>query len=362
MDYNITYREKDKGIQVIISYKDNRGKWKQKSKQGFPSTREGKKKAKLEADKMLQELKKVNTNLVYNEFENITLGEFINLHLKHLEIHLSANTISSYRIGLSHFESIYSIELSKVKYIDIQNCVDRLVVQNYKYNSIVSYVQKIKSIFNSAINKYDIPIQNPTIKLTIEKNKCLSTKRALTESELDELLKKIKNRRHYIIAFLASRCGLRIGEILGLTWNDIDFQNATLSVNKQWKLLKSNTYGFGDLKSKNSNRVIPLTPNMIKELKIIKSYSVYSIDGRLVPAKNTKTATDSTNKYLKRLNYNICIHELRHTFATNLISNGVDFKTAAKLLGHDVEQTMRTYSHVTDDMLKKASELMKNIF
>lgn len=46
MDYNITYREKDKGLQVIISYKDNTGKWRQKSKQGFENSREGKKELK----------------------------------------------------------------------------------------------------------------------------------------------------------------------------------------------------------------------------------------------------------------------------------------------------------------------------
>ncbi|MCS4455170.1 tyrosine-type recombinase/integrase [Clostridium botulinum] len=47
------------------------------------------------------------------------------------------------------------------------------------------------------------------------------------------------------------------------------------------------------------------------------------------------------------------MHELRHTYATKLISNGVDFKTVAQLLGHTVEQTMKTYSHVNDDMMKK---------
>lgn len=362
MDYNITYREKDKGIQVIISYKDNRGKWKQKSKQGFPNNREGKKKAKLEADKMLQELKNTIANSTYNEFKNITLGEFIDLHLDHLKIHLEANTIISYKTSLKHFESIYDLELAKVRSIDIQKCIDNLVEQKYKYGTIKCYVQKLKAIFNSAINKYEIPIKNPTTKLTIEKEKQASNKKALTDTELNQLLQQINHEKYYLIVLLASKCGLRIGEILGLTWSDIDFQNATLSVNKQWKLLKNNTYGFGELKSKNSNRIIPLTTSMIKELKYIKANSVYSIDGRLVPVKNTASTTVCVNQYLKKFNYNISIHELRHTFATNLIANGVDFKTAAQLLGHDVEETMRTYSHVTEDMLKKATQIMENIF
>ena len=57
MEYNITYREKNAGLQAIISYKTELGKWKQKSKQGFPNSREGKRKAKKWADETLQTIK-----------------------------------------------------------------------------------------------------------------------------------------------------------------------------------------------------------------------------------------------------------------------------------------------------------------
>ena len=65
-----------------------------------------------------------------------------------------------------------------------------------------------------------------------------------------------------------------------------------------------------------------------------------------------------TYKYFKLYGYNISIHELRHTYATMLISKGLDFKTVAKLMGHEVEQTLKTYSHVTDDMMKKAKDII----
>lgn len=58
MEYNVTYRDKDGGIQVIVSYKDRYGKWRQKSKQGFKKKRD----AKLYADKIVEELKKKNMN------------------------------------------------------------------------------------------------------------------------------------------------------------------------------------------------------------------------------------------------------------------------------------------------------------
>lgn len=64
-------------------------------------------------------------------------------------------------------------------------------------------------------------------------------------------------------------------------------------------------------------------------------------------------------EYVK-LGLDISVHELRHTYATNLIANGVDFKTAAKFLGHSVEMTMAIYSHVTDDMIKRATDIIDN--
>ena len=60
--------------------------------------------------------------------------------------------------------------------------------------------------------------------------------------------------------------------------------------------------------------------------------------------------------------YEITMHTLRHTYATLLIANGTDFKTAAKLLGHDVEMTIKTYSHVTDDILERVSKTVNIIF
>lgn len=68
------------------------------------------------------------------------------------------------------------------------------------------------------------------------------------------------------------------------------------------------------------------------------------------------------NKKFKKLGFNITIHELRHTYATKLTANGIDFKTVAQILEHTVEQTMKTYSHVTNDMFNRASTILTNVF
>ena len=77
MEYNFTYREKDKGFQVILSYKDNVGRWKQKSKQGFKTKRE----AKNAGDKLLEEVKANAPIYIDNSTASITFGEFSTMYL-----------------------------------------------------------------------------------------------------------------------------------------------------------------------------------------------------------------------------------------------------------------------------------------
>ena len=80
--------------------------------------------------------------------------------------------------------------------------------------------------------------------------------------------------------------GLRLGEMLGLTWNDIDFDNSVISVNKQWKLLGNNVWGFGELKTQNSYRNVPINSTLIKILKEYKKINkIVNIDNRLFHSK-----------------------------------------------------------------------------
>ncbi|MCD3298094.1 site-specific integrase, partial [Clostridium botulinum] len=187
-----------------------------------------------------------------------------------------------------------------------------------------------------------------------------SNKIALTKKQLNKLLKELQDNKYYMVAFIAANTGMRLGEVLGLTWDSIDFKRSSITVNKQWKVLKTRKSGFGSLKSKNSYRTIPLSPNTLKELKNYKKNNPTDINNRVTPF-NASSIDKYLNPKLKEL-AGITMHELRHTYATALISNGVDFKTAAKILGHTVEMTMKIYSHVTDDMMKKATIIIENIF
>lgn len=117
-------------------------------------------------------------------------------------------------------------------------------------------LQYYQENFNSTYFVFD--------KVKIPKEKTESRKKALSKSELDELLIKLKGNRYYLTALLAGTCGLRCGEILGLTWKDIDFDNSKLIAAKQWKIdKKTKESTFGELKTKNSLIKLILKPLLI---------------------------------------------------------------------------------------------------
>lgn len=354
MEYNITYRQKDKGWQVIISYKDDTGKWKQKSKQGFKT----KKDAKPYAEELIEKLKAEENLHTPIEYKSITFKEYSDLHMKHLKISLEANTYNGYVSALLKFKPLNDLKMTEITPTHIQNIVDTMV-NVIAQSTLKLYIQKMHAFFNVAIEKYKIITENPVKNIRFKSTIKSHDRKALTSKESEELLEKLKvrNINYYIISLILIECGLRIGELIGLTWNDIDFQNKTISINKQWKLINKGKYGSGATKSKHSNRIVPMSRNVYNALK---NYNMRNLDGRLFGYKNTSAISGDLKKTYSKLGFQITVHELRHTYATKLISNGIDFKTAAKILGHDVEQTIKTYSHVTDEMLNNAFELLQN--
>ena len=358
MDYKEHIRKKDGGLQAILSYKEG-SKWKQKSKQGFEDSKKGEKKAKQWMHEILNELE--NNMCLNTEYKKITFKDFYNIYISDRKDILTDATLDTIESSYLKFVDLSEICMSDIKTIDIQRCVNSMIKEGYKSSTIQRYLSNMKALFNQAINKYNILSINPVKNIEYSKTES-NPKIALTTRQLDDLLNKLKNDSYqdkYIISLIAAKCGLRLAEILGLTWNDIDFQNKIINVNKQWKT-KNGIYTFTRLKTNTSYRNVFFNNYVKKELLEFKNKNPINIDSRIFNYKTKSLSSALRTKYV-HYGYNISVHELRHTYATNLISNGIDFKTAAQLLGHNIEETMRTYSHVNDDMLNYAKTIIDKI-
>ena len=360
MDYKIYYRKKDGGWQAIVNYKDNQGKWRQRSKQGFKTQKE----AKPVINKLLKEIRQklIDEREVVNvDYNTITFKQLSDEYVEHEKLYKEYNTIIITLNSIKSFKALFDLKIINIKKAHIVKCVDEMIKKKLSKGTIKNYLSRLRLIL-----KYYQINYNPSYSLDFDieiPDTISKKKKALTRSELDTLIKSkyLKQSKYYIVIYIAANTGMRAGEIMGLTWNDINKEGMYIDVNKQWKINKeTGKYGFGKLKSKNSYRKIPITPNFIKELDKYKSEHAISMDNRIAPFES-KLATNETSKLLRK-KAGISIHELRHTYITLLVQNGVDFKTVAKIAGHDVSETLKTYSHVNDDMMKIARETIKNIF
>lgn len=130
----------------------------------------------------------------------------------------------------------------------------------------------------------------------------------------------------------------------------------TLRKDNQWTWLGNAGYGFSQPKSRNSIRTIPMPEILVDEL----IWHIGKGNERLFPFKTNRSSP--LNRVIQRYLPDKSIHSFRHTYATTLLANGVDIQTVASLLGDNVNTVMNTYIHYCDEMRRKASKHITNIF
>lgn len=362
MDYNITYREKDGGIQAIISYKKNNA-WKQKSKQGFKKKGD----AKTWAQSTVDDLKESFEADIDIEMEGTTLEELYAMAIQHFELYLEPGTILTYNDAMTHFTKLYKKNVVDITSLEIQECIDAIIKKGLKASTVKGYYEKIKIIFDYAIDPHKIIKINPTASVKLPKNKEKKKRivniKALNAAELQDLLPKIKRADLKLMSKIASTAGLRIGEIVGLTLDCHNYKKSEIKVYRQWKIINKNKdYGYGVVKTPNSVRTIPISEETNEAIEKYKRDYPIDISGRLFPFSTTNNATSILKYNYKKAGYDISVHDLRHTYASRLVGNGVDFKTVAELMGDTVKVIIDTYSHFTGDMMANAKKAVNNIF
>lgn len=190
-------------------------------------------------------------------------------------------------------------------------------------------------------------------------------KKVLTAEQVDRLLEAIqKDSLWHDLFYTELTTGLRRGELCGLRWEDFDAANGTLKICRTVRREKGKGLTTGDTKTYAGTRTITLPPSLAAPLKERKraAKTAWIFPDLLRPER--PTAPDAAYRRMKLLLEqaglpDIRFHDLRHTFATLALQNGVDVKTVSSMLGHyDAGFTLRTYTHATRQKQDEAAQTM----
>lgn len=175
------------------------------------------------------------------------------------------------------------------------------------------------------------------------------------ETRLLEHIAKNKTKTSkdvYDIVVLMVNSGLRIGEVLALSDDDIDFINKEISVNEAYNATSKE---IDTTKSLSSVRKAPLLP--IVEEMLIKRINITRPSNLIFEGVSYSTITQYISRFSKECGINASSHTLRHTFATRCRERGVDPKVVQTWLGHSsYNTTIDIYTHVTDDKMQEETE------
>ena len=382
MGYITTYTQKDgkEVFKVFYEIKGIDGKRKRKSK-NFPF---GTKKKDVQAFLREKELQYERGKLNQSIFDDMLLSEFVENHFWAFTNDLSPYTTSSYKYmykGEKPTAIKNSFASCTVKVIDrqaVQGYVDFLIDTGYSPKTVKNYVHFLGHIFNIAL-KLGAVDSSPCEYIILPKNRKKNTHNFL---EKDEALFVLKESEKYSVTCnaiysLLILLGLRKGELLALTWDDVDFKNKTIDINKnlvyleQEIVIKPSKTVSGIRKLYMPDYVVKVlrklyVEHLEKQLRFgqerVSNNVITKENGDLFMPEHLWRFHRQFFKTLEKDVRYITIHGCRHTAASLMIAEGSDPKTVQQNLGHSsLEMTLNIYSHALDSSKKETAKSLDNL-
>ena len=338
-------------------------------------------------DKLADVRKRLNEALyqkehsIYSEDFNMTLNEWFDIYTKVYYVKKVKFTTYSSSIAIydCHIRNscLGQMPLKEIKNIHIQSFLNDLTEnQSLKRGTIIDYLSPLKVAFRQAVKCGYIQI-NPTDNIIIpqQTSRTSAKKEALTKKEQDLFLSYAEKTVYFHLFQFLLLTGLRSGEALALTWDDIDMENRLIKIDKNLSVITGERKEIcrnANIKVGNTMHTLttPKTNQSIRTIPI--SDSCYQVLSVLFESKNKETNLvfhTKRNNYVSVSNVNVSIkkicehvnkdsdrikpfssHTFRHTFATRCFENGLSAKMVQELLGHsNMATTMNVYTHITQD-------------
>ena len=316
--------------------------------------------------------KMLNSDFNYSQGKEIKLKDYLSDWVDNYSINISERTANGYRAIIRNhlIPALGALKLSEIKPAHIiqyqqqkleNGCLNKK--GGLSKRTVQSHHRLLSLALKQAVSPYGLIDSNPCspVKAPSPKTKMANH---FSREEANIILNSIDDILLYTIFYLALFTGMRRGEIVGLKWEDINFNNKLIEVRRSANF-KNKKFNYKDLKTESSRRQIAISDKLIDVLKKYKKERAsFSKDKQavfLTPEGKIVRPDYLTRKFKKifiKLGMpNKRFHDIRHTHATWLLEEGINSKIVQKRLGHArVETTLNIYSHITLDEQRKAAE------
>ena len=342
-------------------------------------------------------------NLLINRNNKVSLDDYFDFWLNTFaKSGRKATTCTNYKSYYSTYirGALGRKAIERISKVDCQLVFNKMIEDGRKHSTMANLKSCLNKVFECAIED-GILAKNPVKNIELPRTES-KIREAISEDQMTLFMSYVKGstryKRYYPLFVLLFNSGMRIGELSGLTWDDIDFKEGTISINKTMNRYRKKDYGFtmalGSPKSKTSVRTIMMNDVIKSALRTQKFQNV--------PSEVTVPYLDDTGRVTKQIgdfvflnsNGNVwseptvrevikrivaaqnkevqgtnktallpfCPHMVRHTFTSVAYSVGADVKVVSNILGHaSTAITLDRYTHLTDEKKKEQEAVIKTI-
>ena len=344
---------------------------------------------------------------IKTETRMVTVNEMFDLRCD-LKRGIKDNTFQNYKYMYNLFirPNFGKMRITMVKKTDVKRFYNTLADGKIlKVSTIDTLHNILHQVFDIALNDNYIRL-NPTDNMLKELKKAhnfsVEKRKALTIPEQELFMRFLKESTQYnhwypIFAVMLGT-GMRVGELTGLRWCDIDFDEDLISVNHTLVFYnhgdnKGCTFSINTPKTEAGNRTIPILPSVKEALQMerkmqqefdvkcsvsIDGYSDFIFVNRFGATQHQGTLNKAIKRIIRDCNDEVLLkskekdpvllppfscHSLRHTFTTRAVESGMNVKVLQEVLGHkDISTTLNIYTDVTKDTKKKEVSTLGNYF
>ena len=365
---NGTIRQRKDGrweARITVGRNPSTGKQIQKSIYG---------KTQAEVSRKLRELCKEVDDGIYKEPVKYTVKDWAEIWLNEYTGDLKPLTVKQYTTYINNriVKNMGSVKLTRLDTPIIQRFYNQLTKEGLSPVTIKNIHSILHSMLETAV-EVGYMRTNPSNVCRLPKPEKKQIK-PLENADISKLLEALKGDKYESLYTVDLFTGLRQGELLGLTWDCIDFKKGTMYIYRQLQFNKGSYY-FTSLKN-GKTRTIALAPyvlNILRNQKAwqaecqLKSYGMWNNKDDLVFTNELggHLTQNYTYRHFKKIVSNIGIpdarlHDLRDTFAVSSLQSGNDVKTVQEALGHHTAAfTLDVYGHVTEEMRKASADRLE---